>query len=114
VGNEVADDNSATSRVARRPDGFESVRAGCPKVEVIGRTSNLGYLREKWADLWKRIQNTPPRSRLLYQERSKTRSKRFLTAGDIADIKHRYEADQTTQQIGTRNRLYFLRVHRIR
>ncbi|MDT5194244.1 MAG: hypothetical protein QOH20_998 [Mycobacterium sp.] len=36
MGNEVADDNSATSRVARRPDGFESVRAGCPKVELRG------------------------------------------------------------------------------
>lgn len=31
----------------------------------------------------------------------KLRSKRFLTAADTADIMHRYEAGQTTHQIGT-------------
>jgi transcriptional regulator of aromatic amino acid metabolism len=38
----------------------------------------------------------------LHQERSKTRSKRFLTDQDIADIMARYQAGETTQQVGTR------------
>jgi hypothetical protein len=37
----------------------------------------------------------------LYQDKPKTRSKRFLTPQDIADIVARYEAGDTTQQIGT-------------
>lgn len=70
-------------------------------MELIGRNSNLGHLCKKWADLRERISASSPRPPLLYQERSKTRSKRFLTAQDLADIVHRYEVAHTTRQIGT-------------
>jgi hypothetical protein len=71
-------------------------------VEAIGRNSNLAYLSNKWSDLRERIKASSPRPPLLYQERSKTCSKRFLTAQDVADIAARYEGGETTQQIGTR------------
>jgi hypothetical protein len=71
-------------------------------VEAIGRTSNLGHLCKKWAELRKRISDSPPRPPLLVQHVRKPRSKRFLTTHDIADIMHRYGAGQTTQQIVTR------------
>ncbi len=70
-------------------------------MEAIGRNSNLGHLCKKWADLRERINESSPRSPLLHQERPKFRSKRFLTAQDREDIVHRYEAGETTQQIGT-------------
>jgi DNA-binding transcriptional regulator LsrR (DeoR family) len=38
----------------------------------------------------------------LYQDNPKSRTKRFLTTDDVADIVHRYQADETTQRIGTR------------
>jgi hypothetical protein len=37
----------------------------------------------------------------LYQERSKSRSKRFLGLADLIDIRDRYQLGMTTQQIGT-------------
>jgi hypothetical protein len=37
----------------------------------------------------------------LYQDNQKSRTKRFLNTEDIADIAHRYEASETTQQIGS-------------
>jgi Helix-turn-helix domain len=70
-------------------------------VEAIGTYSNLGYTLEKWRDLRERIKAASPRPPLLYQEHSKTRSKRFLTPQDTADIVVRYQAGETTQQIGT-------------
>jgi len=70
-------------------------------VEAIGRNSNLAHLSNKWSDLRERIKASSPRPPLLYQERSKTRSKRFLTPQDIAYIVVRYQAGETTQQIGT-------------
>jgi hypothetical protein len=69
-------------------------------VELIGRNSNLGHLCKKWADLRERINASSPRPPPLYQERSKIRSKRFLTDQDVADIQGRYEGGETTQQIG--------------
>jgi hypothetical protein len=71
-------------------------------VEAIGRTSNLGHLCEKWAELRKRISDSPTRPPLLAQDVRKPRSKRFLTAQNVTDIVHRYEASETTQQIGNR------------
>jgi Mor family transcriptional regulator len=71
-------------------------------VEAIGRNSNLAYLSNKWSDLRERINASSPRPPLLYQERSKIRSKRFLSVQDTADIVQRYEAGETTQQVGTR------------
>jgi hypothetical protein len=71
-------------------------------VEAIGRNSNLGHLCTKWADLRERINASSPRPPLLYQDNPKSRTKRFLSAEDIADITQRYEAGHTTQQIGTR------------
>jgi transcriptional regulator of aromatic amino acid metabolism len=38
----------------------------------------------------------------LYQDKPKTRSRRFLTPQDIADIVTQYEAGKTTQQVGNR------------
>jgi DNA-binding CsgD family transcriptional regulator len=69
-------------------------------VEAIGRNSNLGCLRKKWADLRKSIKESPARPPQSAQDGWKSRSKRFLTAEDIGDIVRRYEAGETTQQIG--------------
>lgn len=71
-------------------------------MEAIGTYSNLGHLCKKWADLRERINASSPRPPLLYQERSKTRSKRFLTAQDREAIASQYEAGETTQAIGSR------------
>jgi transcriptional regulator of aromatic amino acid metabolism len=38
----------------------------------------------------------------LYQDKPKTRSKRFLKPQDITDIVARYQAGETTQQVGSR------------
>jgi Mor family transcriptional regulator len=70
-------------------------------VEAIGRTSNLGHLCKKWADLRKSIAESLARPPLSPQNGSKPRSKRFLTTDDVADIIRRYEAGETTQQVGT-------------
>ncbi|WP_297730922.1 hypothetical protein [Mycobacterium sp.] len=53
-------------------------------------------LREKYADLRKLIQESAPRPPLL---RPSHRSKRFLSATDVADIAKKYESGNTTQQI---------------
>ena len=71
-------------------------------VEAIGRNSNLGHLCKKWADLRKLISESPARPPLLVRDAPKPRSKRFLTVQDIADIMARYEAGETTQEIGSR------------
>ena len=71
-------------------------------LEAIGRTSNLGHLCKKWADLRERINTSSPRPPLSHQDGPKPRSKRFLTAQDITDIVHRYEAGETTHKIGNR------------
>lgn len=71
-------------------------------VEAIGTYSNLGHLCKKWADLRKSINESPARPPLPGQNGLKPRSKRFLTADDVTDIVHRYEAGETTQQIGNR------------
>jgi DNA-binding CsgD family transcriptional regulator len=69
-------------------------------VEAIGRNSNLGHLHKKFAGLRKRINESPSRPLLSRQDGRKPRSKRFLTAPDIADIVRRYGVGETTQQIG--------------
>jgi Mor family transcriptional regulator len=71
-------------------------------VELIGRNSNLGHLGKKWAELQEQIVESSPRPDLSGQDIPKSRSKRFLTAQDVADIVARYEAGETTQQIGNR------------
>jgi hypothetical protein len=58
-------------------------------------------LSRKWSELREHIDASSPRPPLSAQDHRKPRSKRFLTTQDIADIKHRYEAAQTTQQIAT-------------
>jgi hypothetical protein len=45
---------------------------------------------------------SPDRPSLSHQNSPNRHSKRFLTARDIADIVRRYEAGETTQQIGNR------------
>ena len=69
-------------------------------MEAIGRNSNLGHLCKKWAELRKRINDSPARPPLLARDVPKPRSKRLLTAQNVTDIVHRYEASETTQQIG--------------
>jgi hypothetical protein len=71
-------------------------------VEAIGTYSNKTSLREKWADLRKHVQDAPCRPPLLSNDRPLPRSKRFLTADDLDDIVQKYEAGETTQQIGNR------------
>ena len=71
-------------------------------MEAIGTYSNTGHLCKKFADLRKRINESPSRSPWLRQDGPKPRSKRFLTAEDVADIVQQYEAGETTQQTGNR------------
>jgi hypothetical protein len=71
-------------------------------VELIGRTSNLAHLSNKWSDLRERIAESLPRPPLAYQDKPETRSKRFLNPQNIADIVVRYQAGETTRQIGSR------------
>lgn len=70
-------------------------------VEAIGRNSNLAGMSNKWHELRKRIDESLPRQTLLYQDKPKTRSKRFLTTEDTAEIVSRYQAGDTTQAIGS-------------
>ena len=69
-------------------------------MELTRTYSNLGQLCRKWAELRKRIDQSPPLPPLSARDARKTRSKRFLTARNIADITRRYEAGETTRQIG--------------
>jgi hypothetical protein len=66
-------------------------------VEAIGRNSNLGHHRKKWADLRRRILNSPPRPA---SGGTPPRSKRILGATDVDDIVKNYDSGETTQQIG--------------
>jgi hypothetical protein len=59
-------------------------------VEAIGRNSNLAHLSNKWPELRKRIDESVARPPLLYQDKPKTRSKRFLRPEGTADIVARY------------------------
>jgi uncharacterized protein (DUF433 family) len=72
------------------------------RVELVRTYSNQPHLLEKYADLRKRISESPSRSLLLRHNGPPPRSKRFLNAEDIADIVRRYEAGETTQHIGNR------------
>lgn len=69
-------------------------------MEAIGRNSNFAHLSNKWSDLRERIGASVPRPTLLYQDKPKIRSKRFLRPEDTAEIVTRYEAGETTQQVG--------------
>ncbi len=70
--------------------------------EAIGTYSNLGHLCKRWAELRKRINESPARPPRSRKDGPEPRSKRLLTTQDITDIVHRYEAGETTQQIGAR------------
>lgn len=70
-------------------------------MEAIGRNSNLRFVKAQWRDLQERIATSPPRPHLSGQDIQKHRSKRFLSPTDITDVVRRYEAGETTQQIGT-------------
>lgn len=59
-------------------------------------------MSRKWRDLQERIAATPTRPHLPGQDARKPRSKRFLRPEDVANLVHRYEAGETTQQIGDR------------
>jgi hypothetical protein len=62
--------------------------------------TNLGHLCKKWTDLRKRVTESPARPPSSPNDGLKPRSKRFLAAEPITDIVRRYEAGETTQQIG--------------
>lgn len=79
-------------------------------VEAIGRNSNLAGLSRKWSELRERIRASAPRPDPLYQDKPKTRWKRFLGPEDIADIVARYEAGETTLHIANRHRISKTRV----
>lgn len=70
-------------------------------MEAIGAYSNYGHLSKKWSDLQERIASSPSRPHLSEQDTHKPRSKRFLTNVEIADIAARYQAGESTQQIGS-------------
>ena len=70
-------------------------------MEAIGRNSNLAHLSKTLPDLRERINRSTPRLPPLYQDESKTRSKRHLSTQDIIDITVRYRAGETTHQIAT-------------
>ncbi|MDX1870682.1 helix-turn-helix domain-containing protein [Mycolicibacterium sp. 120266] len=70
-------------------------------MEVIGRNSNLAHPSNKWSELQKRIDESLPRQPLLYQDKPKSRTKRFLSPNDTTDITARYEAGETTQHIAS-------------
>lgn len=71
-------------------------------MEAIGTYSNLASLREKYTDLRKRVLEAPPRPPLLSSQAPPPRTKRFLTESAATDFAQRYEAGETTRQIGTR------------
>lgn len=58
-------------------------------------------LCEKWSELRKRIDASPARPPLSHRTGPGPRSKRLLTAQDVSEIVHRYEAGETSQQVGT-------------
>lgn len=76
-------------------------------MEAIGRNSNLGHLRKRWSELRKRINESPRRPA---SSGTPPRSKRFLLPTDIDDIVHRYDAGETTGQIGAHFRISKSRV----
>jgi hypothetical protein len=59
-------------------------------------------MSNKWHDLRERINACSPRPPLVYHDKPKPRSKRFLTAQDVADIAARYQAGETMQLVGSR------------
>ena len=71
-------------------------------MEATGAYSRQVSPTKVYSDLRKRIQEATPRSPLLCHDAPEPRSKRFLTTEDIIDIAHRYEAGETTQQVGNR------------
>jgi hypothetical protein len=84
------------------PTGIETGLAAQSLVEAIGTYSNRGHLCKKWTDLRKSVAASPLRPPLSRPDGPNPRSRRFLTAEDIAAIVQSYEAGDTTQQIGTR------------
>jgi AraC-like DNA-binding protein len=79
-------------------------------VEAIGRNSNLAHLCKRWADLRKHISESPQRPAT---SGTPPRSKRFLVPTDIDDIVHRYDAGETTEQIGANYGISKTRVARV-
>lgn len=71
-------------------------------MELVGSYSNLGHLSKKWSELRKCIMASSPHPPLSHADNPKPRSKRYLTSADLAGIAQRYEAGDTTQQIGAR------------
>jgi hypothetical protein len=79
-------------------------------VELIGTYSKQRSLREKYADLLRRIQEASPRSPLLDGTPEPRQHKRSLSPDDLTDITARYESGASTQQIASRYRISKSRV----
>jgi hypothetical protein len=71
-------------------------------VEAIGTYSNRGRLCKKFADLRKRIKESARRPSRTRRDGPPPRSKRFLTADELADIRASYEVGATTNHIANR------------
>lgn len=68
-------------------------------MEAIGTYSNHAYLAKNYNELRKRVQESVPR---INTSVPLPRSRRFLSTDDVTEVTHRYEAGETTQQIGNR------------
>ena len=79
-------------------------------MEAIGRNSNLADVSNRWFDLCKQVSESPQRPP---SSGTPPRSKRFLVPTDIDDIVHRYDAGETTEQIGANYGMSKTRVTRV-
>jgi hypothetical protein len=89
---------------------FDASQSGFPRVEAIRTYSNPGSVREKWADLRKRLREAPIRPPLSRDDSLPPRSKRLLGADDIADITARYDSGASTKKIADHYRVSRSRV----
>jgi hypothetical protein len=67
-------------------------------------------MSNRWSDLRKQVSESPQR---LPSSGTPPRSKRFLVPTDIDDIVHRYDASETTEQIGANYGISKTRVARV-
>jgi hypothetical protein len=80
------------SRRRRADRGYRCYPCGRRCTPSVSRSHSRG----------RRISGLPSRPPILRHDGPPPRSKRLLTAQDLTDIMHRYEAGETTQQIGER------------
>jgi hypothetical protein len=74
-------------------------------VEAIGRTSNLGHLCKKWADLRKRIEESAPRPPQPPKTGRTRALKRQVGREEIDQIIAKYQSGVSTNQLMTEHHL---------